>query len=50
LLIQGLNFGSLQVCLPILQQGESLSGSSRRLQNGFQFRIANGMDEEVPPK
>ncbi|EKG11557.1 AMP-dependent synthetase/ligase [Macrophomina phaseolina MS6] len=42
-------YGSVEAGLPIIQQGELPYGSCGRLRRGFQLRIANDMDEEVPP-
>ncbi|KAF2712776.1 putative coenzyme A synthetase [Pleomassaria siparia CBS 279.74] len=42
-------YGSVEASLPVFQQGELPFGSCGRSRKGFQLRIANDMDEEVPP-
>ncbi|KAI0141919.1 putative coenzyme A synthetase [Xylariaceae sp. FL1272] len=42
-------YGSVEASLPVFQQGHLPTGSCGRVRKGYQLRIANEMDEEVPP-
>lgn len=42
-------YGSVEASLPIFQQGELAPGSCGRLRKGYQLRIADEADEELPP-
>ncbi|KIV94919.1 hypothetical protein PV10_02639 [Exophiala mesophila] len=42
-------YGSVEASLPIFQQGELAPGSCGRLRKGYQLRIADDADEELPP-
>ncbi|KAI1749878.1 putative coenzyme A synthetase [Xylaria castorea] len=42
-------YGSVEASLPVFQQGDLPPGSCGRVRKGYQLRIANDMDEELPP-
>lgn len=42
-------YGSVEASLPVFQDGDLATGSCGRLRKGYQLRIADEMDEELPP-
>lgn len=42
-------YGSVEASLPVFQHGDLAPGSCGRVRKGCQLRIANEMDEELPP-
>ncbi|KAJ9645654.1 hypothetical protein H2204_001235 [Knufia peltigerae] len=42
-------YGSVEASLPVFQDGALAPGSCGRLRKGYQLRIADEMDEELPP-